>query len=278
MAAPDYRVGVDLSGIAAAVAQQMGNVFPLVSQAIEAIANEGAARWKSAVMHAPLWQGDKEAYVKSITWHMEGPFSAVIEADYKEAGPIETGRPAVDQKRYLQTSLKTRIAQSGKHKGQKYLVIPFRHNTPGHDAHAPAMPPHIYELASKMKPSRVIGQHLEPNVHGRLDASGKTILVQRSKYQWGGRLEAGLASKANPSNKTDRYAGMVRMDTTPGGHKKGAARTSAYLTFRVMGQWSSGWIRPAKPGLYLARGVSQDLQPLAEAALQEAMKQTVLGA
>ncbi len=272
-----YGISVDLTGVGAAALQQLNGVFPLVSQAISAIANEGAARWKSAVMHATLWQGEKVAYVNSITWRMDGAFAAVIETSYANSGPIESGRPAIDQKKYLQTSLKTRIAQSGKNKGMKYLVIPFRHNTPGHTAHAPAMPTHVYEFASKLKPSRVIGQHLEPNVHGRLDASGKTLMVQRSKYQWGGRLHAGLAGKAHPGNATDRYAGMVKMDTTPGGAKGGGPRSSAYLTFRVMGQWSSGWVKPAKPGLFLVRGVAEQLAPLAEGALQEAMKQTVLG-
>lgn len=274
----DYRISVDLSGIALEASKALDGVFPLVTQAIQAIANEGAARWKSKVMHAPLWQGEKEAYVASITWRMTGPLEAVIETDYKHSGPIETGRPALDQKKYLQTSLKVRRAGRGPHHGQRYLIIPFRHNTPDNTAHAPAMPANVYELARNLKPSRVVGQRLEPNLQGKIDAKGKAVLVTRSTYQWGGRLPEGLVPKSQPHHATDRFAGMVRMDTTPGGAKqKVGPRSSAYLTFRVMGEWSNGWVIPAKPGLRLAGQTADELQPLAEGALREAMKLTVTG-
>jgi hypothetical protein len=48
---------------------------------------------------------------------------------------------------------------------------------------------------------------------------------------------------------------MYRFDTGAG-----KARSSQYLTFRVMAEGSSGWIVPAKPGLYIARGVAQSVQ------------------
>lgn len=272
----EYGVSVDLSGVALQAVGALEGALPLVTQALQALANEGAARWKSAVLKAPLFQGEKEAYIHSIAWTMTGPFEATISASYAQAGAIETGRGAFDQKIYLQTSLKVRRVVSGVHVGQKYLVVPFRHNTPGHTALAPAMPASVYELARTLKPSRVVGQKQEPNVQGKLDASGGVIGVTRSTYQWGGRLPAGLVGKTSPNHKTDQLAGMVRMDTSTG---KGAKKltSSAYLTFRVMGEWSSGWVRKPQPGLYLARGVSEELRPLAEGALEEAMKRTVLG-
>lgn len=271
----DYKIAVDLSGVAAQAANQLAGALPLVSQAVAAVANEAAARWKSAVLKAPLWQGEKEAYTSAITWRMEGAFAAVVETGYKNAGPIETGRPAFDQKRYLQTSLKVRRVVSGKNAGKKYLVIPFRHNTPGMDAHATPMPARVYELASQLKKSRVTGQSMQPNLQGKVDAQGLPVLVRRNHYQWGGRLPEGLAPKLKAHHATDPYAGMVRMDTTAKGKKVGS---SAYLTFRVMGEWSQGWITPARPGLFLAQGVAKAIEPLAEGAIKEAMRQTVLGA
>ena len=271
-----YGITVDLSGVALQAINALEGAFPLVTQALQAVANEGAARWKSAVLKAPLFQGEKEAYINSITWEMTGPFEATISTSYAKAGPIETGRPAFDQKVYLQTSLKTRRVVTGKHAGQLYLVVPFRHNTPDNTAHAAAMPHSVYELAVKLKPSKVVGQAKVSNVHGRLDATGKVIDVTRSTYQWGGRLPGGLVPKSSPNHVTDRFHGMVRMDTSTG---KGAKKvtSSAYLTFRVMGQWSNGWIRKPQPGLYIARDVAAELAPLADGALQEAMKRTVLG-
>lgn len=262
-----YEVSVDLSGVALAAANALTGAMPAVQATIMAIGNEAMARWKSAVMHAPIWQGDKEPYANSIQMESTGPFSVRIYTDYKNAEAIESGSPAVDQKKYILTSPKARIVKDGPHKGQKYLIIPFRHNTPGNTAHATAMPQNVYQAALSLKKSRVTGSKLEANVHGRIDGQGNVQLVKRAIYKWGGSLPAGLAAKAHPSNKTDRYAGMVRMDTSVAGKKK----TSAYLTFRVMGQWQTGqWIIPAKPGLFIAQGVAKEIQPLAETAIKQA--------
>jgi hypothetical protein len=271
-----YRVSVDLSGVAVAVSGLLQDAMPLVRQAVWAVGNEAAARWKHAVMHAHIWQGEKEPYVNSIEVVEDGPFSVRVTTSYKHAEAIESGRPAVDQKKYLSTSLKARQVVSGKHKGQKYLIIPFRHNTPGMDAHAAPMPAAVYQHALALTPSRQTGSRMVPNVHGRVDAHGTVIPVKRATYKWGTSLPAGLVGKSAPHHATDRYAGMVRMDTTPGGagHGKGP-RSSAYLTFRVMGQWSNGWILPAKPGLYLARDVAEQIQPLAESAIRQAFDLTV---
>lgn len=275
-----YRIGVDLTGIGQHVAALVQGAMPLVQQAVVAVGNEAAARWKSAVMHAPLWQGEKEAYVQSIQIVDDGPFAVRVFADYKHAGAIEEGRPAFDQKVYLQTSLRVRkVSGDGPHAGKKYLIIPFRHNVPNNTAHAPAMPEKVYNLASKLTASRITGTIPTPNLQGRIDAQGMPIMVNRHTYKWGGRLPSGLAEKAAPHHKTDRYAGMVRMDTTPGGAGSGVGkRSSAYLTFRIMGEWSSGWVRKPQPGLYLAREVAKEIEPLAETAIKQAMALTVQGA
>lgn len=268
-----YKISVDVSGVALQAAQVISSVMPSVQAAVGAVANEAAARWKSAVMHAPLAQFEKEAYVASITWSMDGPFSAEVSAGYAGAGPIESGRPARDLKQAIGKSLKARVAPSGLHAGQKYLIIPFRHNTPGNIAHAPAMPESVYYLASQLPKSKVVSQYLVPNVNGIVDSAGLLVQAVRSSYQWGGALPAGLAPKLQPHHVTDPYAGMVRMGTNSGGQK-----SSAYLTFRVMGQWSSGWIVPAKPGLNLAQGVALEMQPLAEQAIRGAVEYAVAGA
>lgn len=277
-----YAVSVDLTGVALAAAQLIDGALPEVRQAVWAVANEAAARWKSAVMHASLWQGEKVSYIKSIQVVEDGPFAVRVFADYKNAGPIETGRPAVDQKRYLQTSLKARVVKHGAHAGQKYLVIPFRHNIAGdaskpNDALAPAMPSAVYAQAKKLAPSRVTGKKMEPNVQGRINSAGHPVMVQRLTYKWGEKLPAGLSPKLKPTHAHDPYEGMVRMEATPGGPGKGP-RSSVYLTFRVMGEWSQGWVIPAKPGLFLAKEVSQQIQPLAEGAIQQAMVDAMKGA
>jgi hypothetical protein len=253
----DYRVSVDID-LGAFQQEVLGQLFPIVTQAIASVAELGANQWRDAVMKARIAPFEKSAYADSIQWKMTGGFSAEIWADYKLAGEIETGRPARDLKQYLRTSRRTRISNSKKHPGQKYLIIPFRHNTPGYSAHSRPMPNLIHHAAKQLSKSSVVGSGI------RISGTGHP--VSQSIYNWGGRLPAGMLPKAKPHHVTDLYAGMVRMNTSAGGGK-----SSAYLTFRVMGEWSIGWVVPAKPGLYLAREVSTGLQPVLEEALAKAV-------
>lgn len=258
-----YKVRVDLGPLFGAYDGLADAVFPLIGQAVRAVAEDGAFRWKSAVAKARLWEGEKQPYLESISWKMTGPWSAEISTDYKLAGEIETGRPSKDLKRMLQTSRKVRAVQSGPKKGMRYLIIPFRHNTPGNTALARAMPDSIYEQAKKLSPSKLLPPG-SVNPPQRMSASGH--LVPQHSYQWGGRLPAGMAPKLKPSHKSDPYAGMVRFNTSAGGSK-----SSAYLTFRVMGEWSSGWVVGPRPGLFLARKVAEDLQPVLDDAVGQAV-------
>lgn len=263
----EYKISVDLGPLFAANGDIAQSIFPLVGQAVRAVAEEGAFRWKSAVMKAKLWpEGEKAPYVESIKWQMVGPMTAEITTDFKLAGEIETGRPARDMKKMLQTSKKVRAASGGPHKGQRYLIIPFRHNTPsgsGEGAYAPQMPADIYLKAKVLAPSKILPPGTIKSAQ-RLSASGH--MVAQHSYQWGGRLPAGLAPKLAPHHKSDPYAGMVRFNTSVG-----KTKSSAYLTFRVMGEWSQGWVVKARPGLYLAKGVAEGLQPVLESAIGQAV-------
>lgn len=265
-------------------------VLPLLSQAVKAVAKQTAADWREAVYKAKLWSGEKDAYASSITWEMTGDFSAMVSTDYKNAAEIETGRPARDLKKMLDTSLKVRRTEGGK----RFLVIPMRHNTPGSGAHAKPMPEAVYGLAKAMTPSRVLaaGQrpsgevtHLSPKT-GMHPSANQTpylsnpknkqaAMVTSRKYAWGDRLTAAALKEAGLSkSEAKRYAGMVRMDTsTPGGSK-----SSAYMTFRIMMDSQTGkWIVPSQPGLYLARNVAQAMQPKAEKAFAAAVQKTITG-
>lgn len=266
-----YRVPFDLSPVFAARQEARKRALPNVSLAVRKVAESGSPRWKVAVWKARLWQGEKEHYGKAIKWEMVGDYQAVIWCDYALAQEIETGRPARDLKRMLLTSGKVRAVKNPKSKrfGQRYLIIPFRHNTPGHDALAKDMPADIYGAAKPLAPSFVTGHKMQ---HNGLPAGAGGKTVKRLAYKWGGRLPAGLAPKLKAEHHSDPYANMVRFNTsTPGGGK-----SSAYLTFRTMGEWSSGWIVPAKPGLYLARGVADGLQTVLNAMISAAVAGSLL--
>lgn len=283
-----YSISFDLGNVPGIANVINGQLMPLLSKAVNGIGNATAAKWKEHVYKAKLWSGEKDAYADSITWNFApGSLSGFVEATYKHAEEIETGRPARDLKKMLNTSLKVRRTESGK----RFLVIPFRHNVPGNNAHAKAMPANVHAIASQMTKSSVtgtgqrpvgevtrmspkIGMQASPNQSPYL-SSPKTkqhAMTARMSYAWGDRLSKAALQQAGASKaEARRYAGMVRMDTsTPGG-----AKSSAFLSFRIMMENSSGWIVPPQPGQFLAKKVVEDMKPKAEMAFAEAVKKTI---
>jgi hypothetical protein len=281
----EFRISIDLNVVLDSATSAVNEqVLPRLAQAVRAVAQQTQVRWMEAVYRAKLWSGEKTAYMESIQLQQTGPFAWLVFSDYKYASEIESGRPARDLKKMLDTSLKVRTTKDGR----RFLVIPFRHNTPGNDALGPAMPQQIYDAASQLSASKVTtpagsfrpsGEvtELSPKFGMRAAAQQRPFassihtrqhyMVPRQQYQWGGRLPTAMLGP-NPQGKTDRYADMVRFDSrTPGGK-----RYSTYMTFRTMMEGSSGWIVPAQPGLHLAENISNEMRPLAEQAFTEAIK------
>jgi len=255
--ASQYQIRIDLSELMGGLGSAINAyVLPTVHQAVKAVASETVYRWKDGVAKAKLWNGEKQAYIESINWLMTSDFEAVVSATYDKAEEIETGRPARDMKKVLDTSLRVRVAKHGKHAGQRYLIIPMRHNTPGNIALAPAMPPDVYKKAKRLDPSVITGTVSRLSGTGAIGLkSKKPITVPQQQYAWGGRLAAGLAPKLKPHHTTDPYAGMVRFKTSAGGGK-----SSTYMTFRVMGEWQTDkWIVPAQAGQYIAKKVRDSI-------------------
>lgn len=271
-------INVDMGDVMSKVqATLTAQVLPRLNQAVRAVLQATQANWIEAVQRARLWSGEKDAYAKTIQAKMVDDFNGLVWSDYKYADEIENGRPARDLKRYLDTSQKVRRTKDGR----RFLIIPFRHNTPGNDAHAPAMPQDVYDMATALKASRIVGAgqraageitSLHP-VWGTQPlgkkkqtpylmnpATRQHVMVPKNIYQWGERL-MGL-----PKHLA-RYEGMVRFDASMGGTKY-----SQHLTFRVMMEGAKGWIIPPQPGQNIARGVVERMQPLAERAFAEAMR------
>ena len=255
---PKYEISIDLAPLAQILGQSGNVIAQNVSKVVAAAAQSCWDRWTGAIMGAPgISAAEKLEYAGSVQIRSINGFEAEIWSDYKYASEIETGRPARDLKRMLDTSTKVRISA----KGARYLIIPMRHNTPGNTAHAQAMPQSVYDIASQMQSSLITGQ---TNRLSGLNASNiatkAPITVPQNIYQWGGRLGAVVSKKG----KTDNYSGMVKMKESSGG--------STYLTFRVMSEKSSGWIIPAKQGLLIVSKVVDEVRPLFDFAMEEAIR------
>lgn len=259
----NYSISVDLSS--QLKSEIYGQIFPMLTQAVRAVAQQTASNWQQAVFKAKLWSGEKDKYAQSISWSMTGQFSAVVEATYQYAEQIENGRPARDLKAMLGYSLKVRRSKDG----NRYLYIPFRHNTPG-SSHA--MPDSVYAMAKVMTPSTITGLKSRESGTGAYNIQTKQkLMLPQNVYKWGDRLPSGMGQKIKPEHHSDPYAGMVRFNTsTPGGSK-----SSTYLTIRTMSEKSKGWIVPAQPGQKIAEGVTQDMQPKAKNAFSKAIAMTL---
>ncbi len=266
MAELKFNIQFDLGAKLAIMRVVDKQVFPLLHQAVNAVGQHTKANWQAAVHGAKLWSGEKDAYAKSITWRMTSDFSGYVEATYAHADEIENGRPARDLKKMLNTSTKVRVNA----RGQRFLYIPFRHNTPASQS-AMAMSAAIYDLAKGLSASTIVGQTMrESGLRASDIHTKKALTTPQNIYQWGGKLPAGLAPKLKPEHKTDPYAGMVRMDSSTGG-----AKSSTYLTFRTMSEKSKGWIVPPQPGQYIAEQVTAAMKPKAEAAFAKAIQLTL---
>lgn len=242
----------------------------LAAQAVQSTAVTAQLAWQQTVLQTPgIWQPIRDRYAASIKVEYDANgMGARIYSDDPMATPIETGIPERDLKTMLNTSLKTRVATHGKYAGMRYLIIPFRHNTPGNSAHAAPMPAAVYAQVKDMAASRVVRQSFRPNelgVHGISGARTHQLLSVRSQvYDWGGRLKTRGLGLSRADSK--RYRGMVRFDTS-----SGAQASSSYMTFRIMGEWSKGWKVPAQPGRYIVKGVAAAAQDMLKTELQAAI-------
>lgn len=255
-----YSVSFNAASLIAGLNLQLESA---IGQAVQTVALTTQAAWKQTVLQTPgLWQPIKDRYAASIkVGYDTNGMGARIYSDDPMATPIETGIPARDMKQMLSTSLKTRVAKSGKHAGQRYMIIPFRHNTPGSTANAGAMPQAVYEQAKQLTKSSVTHLSFRQNqlgVRGLTGARTHQLLQVRSrKYQWGERLGADVPK---------RFQGMVRFNASSGGQN-----SSSFMTFRVMGEWSPGWIIKAQPGRFIVKGISEAAQQMLQSEVTSAI-------
>lgn len=275
-----YSVSVDISRIIDANEYLRDELLANVGDAVRMVADKVQEEWQHAVDTAPgIWIRERREYAASIQLRMVTPTSAEIWTEYRYAEEIETGRPAKDLKRMLDTSPKVRETKDGR----RYLIIPFRHNV------SELKSAGMYRQAHGLDPSMVTKNFARParipfsdisspmiremrTTHSRKhynflmserERYGRSqFLIPAREYKWGknGRLMGDDVPK--------NMQGLVRMDTTAGGK----VRNSAYLTFRNMMEGSPGWIIPPRPGLHILSDVAGNAQTKLEFAIGEAVK------
>jgi hypothetical protein len=169
---------------------------------------------------------------------------------------VESGIKPFDMKAGLLSSAKAKTGKDGK----RYITITFRHNTPGSEATAQAMPERIYADAKNLMYSRkngMIRKWWTGQNYTWGDRLGKSADGQQTKLtNQGGRGYRGSQGDSYTWT-TGRYSGMVKM---------GKTRHSQYLTFRRVSENS-----PASA--FQHPGVEP--RPIREAVVQSTQKEVI---
>ena len=236
--------------------------------AVEAVTLEARRLWVSYAEGAPLPDGKviharSGGYARSIATRQTGEFSGEVYSELPYADAIENGSPARDLKRMLDSSLKVRLTKDGR----RYLIIPFRWQTPGSIGGGNVMTPAVHGWWRRQERSHVTGEYQRPSGTGAYDIHTRQLItVPQKKYFWGARLGEGDAGA------TKHMAGMVNF-RQPGA--KGGAAHSQYITFRTMVEGGKGWNAKAVEGKHPARSVADMMRPVAEERFGEAVKRDI---
>ncbi len=195
-------------------------------------------------------------YARGIVEGVHYPFNSDrlhyhAEHTEKYAIYLEKGFDSFDMKKALATSDKVRIAKDG----TRYLIIPFRHGTPGTKSF-PDMPNEVYQQAKNLDKSAISFRYREGVQQGSYSFEDAQLMKEynpkktlRNAYTWGGRLDF-------TGTKYEKYTGLVRFEANPNNNREittgkfinktsGEQQYSTYFTFRVMSENDTdGWIHP----------------------------------
>lgn len=189
---------------------------------------------------------------------------------------LEKGMSSAERMRILETSHQVRRVLKGEHRGSRYLVIPFRHGTPGSVSVKP-MPAQIYAQAKQLGYSKRIETYYEysqqlvnetgrdlqifnrfgPPAHlGKARAfEGGVPLARRWRYKWADKVE-GVGG---------RYEGMYRM---------GDRFQTQYITFRTMSEHGKPWA--GTKALHIVGRTSTKVKPHVIGILETGFNQDII--
>ena len=211
------------------------------------------------------------AIQKGMIYPVEmNPYHGRVVNNLSYAEYLEDGYPAFDMKKMLYTSHQVRISK----KGKRYLIIPFRHGTPGHQSEAGragnratmnSMPEHVYSPAQRLIMSQLKSKFAVRSVQNKPYSPGNPTVAHRATYEWGERLTKEALENVGASQaEIKKSSGMVRFP-----REEGRVSGSQYMTFRVMTEDSKGWIHPAQPALKIKERAENKSIPIACAIIEK---------
>lgn len=226
----------------------------------------GADKWRR-LADSSLSSSASDYKAAIRTGATEGGRVVFIElAGSKIASMIENGFEGGDMRTWMLKSPKAKTSKDG----TKWLVVPFRHGTPGANGSSSAAGSGTLHVGSRMPPAIHRAAAKLAGTVSRLDAAGKM------KTQWGAKLHEGskgvnetahklLTTKQQPWHALSVYQGMVRKAQPD--HSKKGSQTSGYTTFRVISsrvkRGPKHWHHPGIKAKHLARQVADYIDKIA---------------
>ena len=205
-------------------------------------------------------------YIQGISDPEVGTSSVTIQLLGTLPNMLEQGWPKTDMRTTVLKSPHVRTSKAG----DKYMVIPFRHGTPGTTGRnvGPAMPRAIHNVARGLAPTT-------RNPGGGTTPKGEQL---SDKIKMSKRAQKILSTKAKPWHSGSIYTGMIRkMGQGATGKAKGAAPTQQpqYQTFRTISDNPKtdprSWIHPGIRARKLASKVQDHIQQVANQVVQDAI-------
>lgn len=247
---------IDLDKLVTAVAGAMPR-RPDLSRAMQGIGAAGVQFWKK-LAQSELTSTSRDYAAGIQVFYKDN--KAFIELVGTLPNLVENGFPGGDMREWM---LKSPKAKQGK-KGP-YLVIPFRHGTPGTGGRnvGRVMPEAIHEVAKQLQAT----------------LSRPASSTRAAKTLWGGRLNPNMPMKEaarailtrheKPWHATPIYMGMVRKEK-----KYEGATQSSYQTFRTIsrsvtmgededGNFRQNWFHPGVSPRRFAPRVQKHIEKIA---------------
>lgn len=260
-----FEVTLDSDILLRMAAMGITDSWPAAKAAFDASAKTIQGAWQGWALGGPITgiphiSNPSTNLARSIKIRKNAAFDVNIETESAHAQRIRDGSPELDMKTTHPYGKQSRVAKSGPHKGEPYLIVPFRWGTPDRGDGARAhwknvIPQNMYSAIRAFNMVKSIrldkredgtkAIHVEENFRGEP--------IERSEYEWGERIRA-----------DGNIDGLVRMaDQT----KKGG---STFFTFRVISAASpkGSWIRKAVDPIDVVSALEKTTRPAVEEMIQ----------
>ena len=261
-------IKVDISKIAKDIAARVPTKDDR-DRLVQALGAAAVAYWKREAQRG--LKSTSRDYIAGIQEEFDqGKYTITLKGTLPNI--IEQGFRGGDMRDWMLKSPKARKGRNG-----RYLIIPFRHGTPGTSGRnvGPAMPTSIHAAAKHLEPS--LSRHKAQAPQSKSIRYGERLGPKSKRVN--AEAKQILTSKKKSWHATSIFSGMIREQKT-----YAKATQSQYMTFRVIsegvirgktdkeGKATQHWFHPGISAKHYAQKTQAHISKLAAAMLPKVTK------